>query len=260
MKKHILLTAAAILGAGSIFAADVEVKADANATSPRVDVDARREFKQEPRPENAIRPVNRAHSLLGMEVKNRDGEKLGEIKDIVVDLQSGRISYVALSAGGFLGIREKLIAVPANSVTPSESGSFLILDATRGEIQDAPGFAATNWPDHRMASHDPVFFHPKNRGSAATTERGSARLYTDANPKDREVRVEANPVREREIVGRVKAIDNASVIVDANGRSETFSLNDNRSIRPTDYRVGDRIIVKYHTDNGKMIIDNLARQ
>jgi sporulation protein YlmC with PRC-barrel domain len=267
MKKNLLKAAVAILGVGSICAADVQVNANANGNNngPKVDAEVRhdndrdhRVYTQEPRPQNEIRNVNRAQKLVGMEVRNRDGDKLGEVKDVVLDLQSGRVAYVAVSVGGFLGIREKLIAVPANAIVPSESGSVLILDASKGDIQDAPGFAATNWPDYRSAQTD-VFFHPRNRGTAAGSERGGSKLYTDANSKDHDVRVEANTERDREIVGRVKSINGNTIVVDANGRLETFSLNDNRSIRSSDYRIGDRIVVKYHSDNGRMMIDTLSR-
>src|ERR1051326_7142625 len=105
MRKHSYLVAIlAALGTGSILAADVEVKAKANADSnaPRVeaqvnaDHDARPQLKQEVRIESSVKAVNKAHNLIGMEVRNRSDEKLGEIKDLVVDLPSGKVAYATI--------------------------------------------------------------------------------------------------------------------------------------------------------------------
>lgn len=197
MKKSILVAVLAALSASSIYAADVEVKAKAGAPKVETEVKAdanapRREYKQEVRVETPVKAANRAHNLIGMEIRNRQDERLGEIKDLVIDLPSGKISYVALSVGGFLGVGEKLIAVPTSALTPSErSDKYMIMDATRGEIVDAPGFAQTNWPDHRNPNfNESPFWRPKSLGSAAGSETGKAKLYTDAQ-KDRELKVEA---------------------------------------------------------------------
>lgn len=176
-------------GALNVAAADVEVKAKADV--PKVeakvegDADVSRPARQEARLETSVRPANRMSQLLAMEVRNRQGEKLGEVKDFVVDLRSGKISYVAITTGGVLGlgVREKLIAVPLTDLSvPEDRENTLILDATKGDIADAPGFAATNWPDYRTTNFDQSpFFRAK--GSAPSSESGKAKLYTE--PKDR---------------------------------------------------------------------------
>jgi hypothetical protein len=85
--------------------------------------------------------------LLGMEVRNQNNEKLGEIKDLVVDLNTGKINYAVLAVGGFLGIGEKLIAVPSGAFSTSEDHSYLLLNADKAKVQAAVGFPTTNWPD-----------------------------------------------------------------------------------------------------------------
>ena len=178
-------------GALSVAAADVEVKAKADVPKVEANVEGDAELdrpaRQEARLETPVKPVNRMSQLLAMEVRNREGEKLGEVKDFVVDLRSGKISYVAITTGGVLGlgVREKLIAVPLTDFSvPEDRENTLILDATKGEIEDAPGFAATNWPDYRTTNFDQTpFFRAK--GSAPSGETGKAKLYTE--PKDRKV-------------------------------------------------------------------------
>lgn len=284
--KDWMVLATIALGSGSLLAADVEVKADANTDNTaktRVEADVKRDkdgkvrvdrsdYHQETRVESPVRPVNRAHNVLGMEVRNRNDEKLGEVKDLVVDLRTGKISYAALSIGGFLGLGEKLIAVPTSALTPSDHQNVLIMDATRGELVDAPGFAATNWPDPRDVNfNQSPFWRPKNSGGAAQVETGRGKIYTDADRK-RETRVEANTDRTEvnlnsnrdgiaahSTIGTIKSVSGHDVIVEtSDGRTASYVVGDKAT--RTDFKVGDRVTVKYHRDNGKMMIDDLNRQ
>jgi hypothetical protein len=50
-----------------------------------------------------------ASTLISDDVYNRNGEKLGSIKDLMIDLQSGRVCYAVLSFGGFLTMGEKVV-------------------------------------------------------------------------------------------------------------------------------------------------------
>ena len=53
-----------------------------------------------------------ADTITGDDVCNVQDEKLGKIQDIMLDMAEGTIRYVVLSAGGFLGIGDRLFAVP----------------------------------------------------------------------------------------------------------------------------------------------------
>ena len=53
-----------------------------------------------------------ANTLIGNGVYNVEGDDLGDIKEIMLDMRGGRIGYAVLSYGGFLGIADKLFAVP----------------------------------------------------------------------------------------------------------------------------------------------------
>ena len=53
-----------------------------------------------------------ANTLLGNDVYNRDGEDLGDIKEFMIDMVSGKVAYAVLSFGGMLGMGDKLFAVP----------------------------------------------------------------------------------------------------------------------------------------------------
>jgi sporulation protein YlmC with PRC-barrel domain len=90
---------------------------------------------------------NRASKLIGMNVKNAQGQNLGEIQDLVVDMQSGRISYAVLGTGGILGVGEKYMAIPSSAFEYSADGNVLVLNADKAKIDQAPGFTKDNWPD-----------------------------------------------------------------------------------------------------------------
>lgn len=90
--------------------------------------------------------ANRASKLVGMDVENRSGEKLGKIEDLVVDMNTGRISYAVLSVGGFLGVGEKYIAVPPSAFEFSAHDKKLVLNADKAKLERAHGFAKNNWP------------------------------------------------------------------------------------------------------------------
>lgn len=98
----------------------------------------------------------RASEIIGMTVKNRQEQKLGDVKEMVVDWQSGRISYLVLSVGGFLGLGDKLIAVAPSSLQASTDGRVLILDATRESLKAAKSFEAAQWPETRKS--EPVLY------------------------------------------------------------------------------------------------------
>jgi len=94
-----------------------------------------------------ISKANKASSLIGMDVRNAQNEKLGEIKDLVVDLHTGKIAYAVLSVGGFLGIGDKYIAVPPGAFSVAIDQQRVVLNADKAKIQNAPGFAKSSWPD-----------------------------------------------------------------------------------------------------------------
>ncbi|NMM25748.1 MAG: PRC-barrel domain containing protein [Glaciimonas sp.] len=91
-----------------------------------------------------------ADTLLGNDVYNEQDEDLGDIKEIMLDMKTGRVSYAVLSFGGFLGVGEKLFAVPWSALTLDTVKKRFILKVAKDRIKDAPGFDSDHWPD--MAS------------------------------------------------------------------------------------------------------------
>jgi sporulation protein YlmC with PRC-barrel domain len=95
---------------------------------------------------NRIRAF-RAKDIIGSRVINLEGQQIGTIANLVIDIDTGRILYAALDFGGFLGFRDKLFAVPWQSLAALPTEGLFILDQSKKTLQKAPGFDKNNWPD-----------------------------------------------------------------------------------------------------------------
>jgi len=188
--------------APNLRAAEAEVKADVDL--PKTETRVKRDADLTVRTDvdhAKLRHWNKASGLLGMEVRNRENQKLGEIKDLVME-SPGKVSYTVLAVGGFLGIGEKLIALPPRALHVAEDGDYLVLDADKAKIQAAPGFAATAWPSPNDPEIDRFWGDIKATGAPAGYEKdhkiktevnidtdGKQKIYTDAD-KDKKVKID----------------------------------------------------------------------
>lgn len=88
----------------------------------------------------------RASKLIGKEVRNAQGEKLGKIEDVVVDVNNDEIYYAVLSFGGFMGMGDKLFAYPVRVFHQGKTADSLVLNVEKQKLKDAPGFETKRWP------------------------------------------------------------------------------------------------------------------
>lgn len=92
-----------------------------------------------------------ADTLIGNDVSNYENEDIGEIKEIMLDVASGNIEYAVLSFGSFLGIGEKLFAVPWSALKLDTENKRFLLNIDKDRLKNAPGFDKDAWPD--LADH-----------------------------------------------------------------------------------------------------------
>ncbi len=88
----------------------------------------------------------KASSVIGTDVVNPKGDNLGEIKEVVIDPRSGKVAYAVVSFGGFLGMGEKLFAIPFGTFRYDVKKNEYVLDVTKERLKAAPGFDADHWP------------------------------------------------------------------------------------------------------------------
>jgi sporulation protein YlmC with PRC-barrel domain len=87
-----------------------------------------------------------ASTITGQKIYNKENKEIGKIEDIMLDLQEGKIGYVVLSFGGFMGLGSKLFAVPMQSLTADAEKECFHADISKKQLENAPGFDKDNWP------------------------------------------------------------------------------------------------------------------
>jgi sporulation protein YlmC with PRC-barrel domain len=85
--------------------------------------------------------VQSTGSLVGSAVETRQGEKIGDITDLVVDPETGHVAYVAVSTGG-----DKVLAVPWKALQRSAKARTFVLDKDKAALAQAPSFARNALP------------------------------------------------------------------------------------------------------------------
>lgn len=87
-----------------------------------------------------------ASTLTGDQVRSPEGDKLGHLEEIVIDLEAGRVAYAVLASGGYLGLGDKYFAVPWEMLTVDTENKEVIADLSKEVLEQAPGFDKDNWP------------------------------------------------------------------------------------------------------------------
>ncbi|WP_043202700.1 PRC-barrel domain-containing protein [Paraburkholderia acidipaludis] len=90
--------------------------------------------------------VMAASTLDSDRVMSSDGEEVGKIKEIMLDVQGGRVAYAVMASGGFLGIGNKLLAIPWSALTLDTSRKCFLLNVSAERVKEAPGFDKDQWP------------------------------------------------------------------------------------------------------------------
>jgi sporulation protein YlmC with PRC-barrel domain len=137
-----------------------------------------------PSNEGAPAKCNKASSILGMDVRNQKDEHLGHIKDLVIDWKTEGVSYAVISTApkAFLGINEKLLAVPLSALTVGSDQKCLVLNADKSKVETAMGFDRDNWPSVGKPSWGAEPFWQKEADKSAATEAPAPTPEATATP------------------------------------------------------------------------------
>jgi sporulation protein YlmC with PRC-barrel domain len=146
---HLKLGLLVLVTAGTLSFAESKVREDrrevsATPAAPQTEVSKEDLKVSRQALHNEVTDANKASKIIGMEVKNREDERVGRVKEIVLDVQSGKVAYAVLSTG-FMG-SGKLIAVPLDALTLQPGAKNFVIDASKDRIDGAPGFADNDWP------------------------------------------------------------------------------------------------------------------
>ncbi len=88
-----------------------------------------------------------ADTITGDDVCNMQDEKLGKIQDVMLDITEGKIRYAVLASGGFLGMGDRLFAIPWKALKQDKENKRFMLDVDVERLKNAPGFDKDHWPN-----------------------------------------------------------------------------------------------------------------
>jgi len=124
--------------------------------------------------------VMAASTLDGTKVMSSDGEHIGKISDIMLDVRSGRIAYAVLAEGGFLGMGSKMHAIPWSALTLDTDEKCFVVDIAAHRIKDEQGFDKDHWPTmadarwgttvHQYYNRDPYWSATRDVSGADVTD------------------------------------------------------------------------------------------
>jgi len=131
-------------------------------------------MKQDTAKERALDPaIRRASDIIGLEVMDSQDHWTGKVKDLIIDLQGGRIAEVILDTsppaaptGAYPGpstsedMDQQLSPVPPACLTYNLTGKALCFNLAREDLKDAPTFSMRYWQDAASSSKiDEVYHH-----------------------------------------------------------------------------------------------------
>jgi hyperosmotically inducible protein len=144
--KFIILVSATTLSCLPIFADQLgDTNNNTVNTVPRAAQSQRDRDEYQSGRMQRLGDLRKANKIIGEEITDDQGQKLGKVKDLAIDLQNGRIVEVIMATGGVLGMDQKLIAVPPSSFTCDKTMSALRLNADKEQLKNAPEFKMSDW-------------------------------------------------------------------------------------------------------------------
>jgi sporulation protein YlmC with PRC-barrel domain len=169
-------------------------------------------------------------TLLGSDVKNPQGQDVGDLKHLMVDPHTGRVMYAVVAIGGFLGMGEKTVVVPWNALEVARDGKSLVLNVSPQMLQPAPAYEKGKEPVNVPAG--------ETRGGGWGVDTPYGRLY--------------DPAKEQIISGQVVSIETSAPMPGmAPGMQMLVQTDDGKNTRvqvgPTWYLERQDLDVKENT-------------
>lgn len=140
------------------------------------------------RPGTAVNPRElRMARLIGMPVRGTNGEEIGEVHDLIVDAQDGRVRYAVIDAGGFLGIGQHRTAVSLRNLDAVLEPDHVRVNMTREQLERYPSYPPDREPDWNLggfAQQVDDAVHPDGNGGGKMRRYWKGSDLLDADLKD----------------------------------------------------------------------------
>lgn len=82
----------------------------------------------------------------GTPVYHRDGERLGEVHNFMVDKFTGQVAYAVMGFGGFLGIGERYHPLPWKALDYDAAMGGFVVDIDKAQLETAPSYGLNEDP------------------------------------------------------------------------------------------------------------------
>ncbi|HEV8585792.1 MAG TPA: PRC-barrel domain-containing protein [Methylomirabilota bacterium] len=98
-----------------------------------------------------------SRNVVGMRIKNEQGKDMGEVDNLLIDPQSGKISHVIVGLGGFMGVGERKVVVAWSElkVAPAADGKKPTATMEQAKLETAPRWERTAAADRNRTSSTP---------------------------------------------------------------------------------------------------------
>jgi sporulation protein YlmC with PRC-barrel domain len=174
MLKHIVLAAFLTCGASAAYAQPQQ------AASPPASTTA----------DSKMAPSATADTrkLIGRNIKNADGETIGEIKSIYIN-KDGKVDSVMVSVGGFLGMGDREVRIAWSDLKITDNGEKVMVNMTKDELKAKPEYRYKNesWRGQVFTDTGPWSARPSDTARAPDAPRPASDqlAQTTKPPADR---------------------------------------------------------------------------
>jgi sporulation protein YlmC with PRC-barrel domain len=126
----------------------------------------------------------RASNVVGMEVRNPQDQKLGDVTDMMVDMRSGRVLFAIMTFNPGLFQGDRVFAVPVNQLRMAPDRDNLIFDMRRETVEQA-SMERSNW---QQRVRDPAYLSTLDRVWGFTESTAQDRLWRMSDLLGRDVK------------------------------------------------------------------------
>ena len=102
-----------------------------------------------------------ANDVRGQQVKDKRGDSIGKVTDLLIDAEEGKVRFLLVEHGGFLGFGEKWSLIPVDAITKI-TDHYVFVDQSREHVAASPGYAPDLVDDrpHHAAVYDHYDYRP----------------------------------------------------------------------------------------------------
>jgi uncharacterized protein YrrD len=177
MLKHIVLATFLTCGAAAAYAQQPQQAASPPASTT---IDAKA----------APAATADTRKLIGRNIKNAEGETIGEIKSIYIN-KDGKVDSVMVSVGGFLGVGDREVRIAWSDLRITDNGEKVMVNMTKDQLKAKPEYKYRNetWRGQVFTDTGPWTARPGDARPAndqvAQTTKPAADRATDRPATDR---------------------------------------------------------------------------